>query len=112
MNRIRDIDLEGFKKAFDIFDKDGSGSISKEVMKFITKEIATVFKEMKIRLNEKEVEKIMDNFDANHDNSIQFDEFLLVISAYIPAYVDTWKSLSANLGCLRSFKLSIKMEMV
>lgn len=25
----------------------------------------------------------MENFDANHDDSIQFEEFLMVLSAYL-----------------------------
>lgn len=44
-------------------------------------EIATVFKEMKINLSKSELETIMENFDSNHDDSIEFDEFLVVISA-------------------------------
>ena len=44
MNSISQLDVENFKKAFEIFDKDGSGTISKE-------EIRTVFTEMKIKLN-------------------------------------------------------------
>ena len=41
----------------------------------------SVFSELKIRLSQDKLEKIMDNFDANHDDSIQFEEFLLVLSA-------------------------------
>lgn len=47
----------------------------------LIQEISTVFKELNIRLSGDEVEKIMDNFDANHDDSIQFEEFLLVLQA-------------------------------
>ena len=31
MSKFGEIDLEGVKQAFDLFDQDGSGSISKEV---------------------------------------------------------------------------------
>ena len=42
---------------------------------------------MKINLNQTELETIMNNFDSNHDDSIQFDEFLVVLSAYIDYFM-------------------------
>lgn len=74
MNALSELDIQNFKKAFELFDKDGSGSISKEEIRFF-------FTEMQIKLNEHEINKIMDDFDANHDDCIQFDEFILVVSA-------------------------------
>ena len=64
----------------------------------------SVFSELKIRLSQDKLEKIMDNFDANHDDSIQFDEFILVLSAYLLSHLDIWRNPNAKPGCLRCSK--------
>jgi Ca2+-binding EF-hand superfamily protein len=45
------------------------------------KEISEVFKQLNINLKKNELNKIMLNFDASGDGSIQFDEFLEVVAA-------------------------------
>lgn len=67
---------------------------------------------MKIRLTPDEIKKIMDNFDSNHDDSIQFDEFLLVLSAYNPWYLVIWRTPNAKNGSLRFSKFLMKTATV
>lgn len=40
----------------------------------------------------------MDNFDANHDDSIQFEEFMVVLSAYLIPHKDILTNLNASSG--------------
>ena len=54
--------------AFKFFDLDGNGVITRD-------EINTVFTKGNINLNDKLCEAIIAEIDANHDNSISFDEF-------------------------------------
>ena len=73
MNDFMDEDERTFKKAFDLFDKDGDGSIDR-------KEITTVFKELNLKLSEGEIDRIMSHFDEDGDRRISFDEFIIVVS--------------------------------
>ena len=47
----------------------------------------------------------MDDFDVNHDDSIEFEEFMLVISAYSIIYSVILFNPSVRNGSSKSFKL-------
>ena len=67
---------------------------------------------MKINLSQSELETIMNNFGSNHDDSIQFDEFLVVLSAYILLYLGILMNLSASSGFSKFSKSWIRIVMV
>ncbi len=73
MLKLNEEDIENFKKAFDLFDKDGNGNINKQVHSILLQEIETVFKELNIKLSVSEVDRIIKIFDENGDNCIQFN---------------------------------------
>lgn len=61
--------VEEYKHAFDLFDKDGNGTISKEEL---SKCISEVFGEDESI----SVETILDALDANKDSQVDLDEFI------------------------------------
>jgi hypothetical protein len=62
-------EIDEFKKAFSLFDKDGDGSISKE-------ELACVMRSLNEKTTDKELQNMMDSVDVNRDGQIDFPEFL------------------------------------
>ncbi|XP_069114967.1 calmodulin-like [Argopecten irradians] len=61
--------LAEYREAFDMFDKDGSGSITIE-------EMVTVMKELGQSADEEELKAELTAMDTNKDGTIEFDEFL------------------------------------
>jgi len=57
------------KKAFSIYDKDGDGTVT-------TKELGTVMRSLGQNPTEAELKEIIDEFDADGNGYIDFEEFL------------------------------------
>ena len=64
--------IEQFKEAFRLFDKDGSGSIDME-------ELGVVMKSLGQDLSEEEVVHMMEDADLNGDGLMDFEEFLVMM---------------------------------
>lgn len=63
------VDLKSLKKAFDLYDKDKSGSLTFD-------EISTLCKEsFGYNIPSNEISKIFKEIDSNKDDKISFDEF-------------------------------------
>ena len=75
---ICDPDLE-LKKAFDVFDKDNSGSISRSELKDLMKSLGQ-------KLTESEVDQIMNTVDENNDGEISFEEFKKMMVSVIDIF--------------------------
>jgi len=61
--------VEEFKEAFQIFDSDGSGSIT-------TKELATVMRSLGQVPTEEDVKQMIEDVDSDKSGTIDFKEFL------------------------------------
>ncbi|GAU11868.1 hypothetical protein TSUD_194910 [Trifolium subterraneum] len=64
---------EELKKVFSTFDKNGDGFITKQ-------ELKESLKNIRIFMNEKEIDDIVVKFDSNGDGLIDFEEFCLLTS--------------------------------
>lgn len=65
---------ETFKDTFDFYDSDHSGAIS-------SKELDTVFRKLGLdEIDHTTVQGLVDFFDRNHSNSLNFDEFLSMMA--------------------------------
>ncbi|CAF0786772.1 unnamed protein product [Brachionus calyciflorus] len=62
------------KEAFDIFDRDHSGSIS-------ARELKAVFKNLEISASDQDIKNAMKQMDINNDGEISFSEFSRVMEA-------------------------------
>ncbi|CCK71480.1 uncharacterized protein KNAG_0H00640 [Huiozyma naganishii CBS 8797] len=65
--------IQEFRDAFDLFDKDKSGSIS-------ASELTTVMKSLGLTPSEDEVRDLMNEIDQDGNNEIDFDEFLSLMA--------------------------------
>lgn len=70
-----------FKEAFEEFDKDGSGTIS-------TKELLPVLRSIGQNPTEDEILNLVIEYDVNGDGTIDFDEFLEMMSKHTRETVD------------------------
>lgn len=61
--------IEELKNAFSMFDKDGSGTISRNEMEM-------VFTSLKIDIKKQEIQDVIDNMDVDGDGEISFEEFI------------------------------------
>lgn len=52
----------------------------------------------------------MEDFDVNQDNSIQFDELVMVLVSYFVTNPVTWKNPNARPGCSKCFRSSTRTE--
>jgi len=66
-----------FKEAFSLFDKDNDGTIS-------SKELGTVMRSMGGNPTEQELQDMINDVDADGNGSIDFNEFLTMMSHKVP----------------------------
>ena len=65
--------IDEFKKAFNMFDIDGDGSIT-------AKELRTIFRSQGLNPTAEEVVEMVESVDKNNNGEIEFDEFLILMS--------------------------------
>ena len=61
--------LDEYKDAFDMFDKDKSGDIS-------AKELASLFRSLGHKMSDNEIKDMIDEIDTSGDGNISFEEFI------------------------------------
>ena len=69
INNLTEEQIAEFKEAFQIFDKDGDGSIT-------TKELGTVMRSLGQNPSDEEVRQMIEEVDENKSETIDFKEFL------------------------------------
>ena len=69
MEGLGKADWERFREHFNLFDKDGNGKIT-------VKELGIALRSIGYTPNEKELNAIIDDFDANGSGTIEFEEFV------------------------------------
>ncbi len=74
-NKKRLLSKENLKKAFQLFDKDGSGYVSPEEVKAILG--------MGKKFSEKVWEQIVEQVDKNKDGQISFEEFEQMMNKFL-----------------------------
>ena len=67
--KFTDEQIAEYKQAFDLFDKDKSGSIS-------VKELGTVIRSLNINVTDEELKDLVGDVDTNQNGLIEFNEFL------------------------------------
>ena len=75
----RDPDEE-ILKAFQLFDADGSGSISIKNMRSIARELGE-------NLSDEELQAMIDEFDRDQDGEISQDEFMYIMKQVIKPFI-------------------------
>jgi calmodulin len=70
---LKEKDTEDFRTIFNIFDKDGGGSIEES-------EIRQVFQSLGQDPTEDEVKTMINSVDENNDGTVDFEEFLLLMA--------------------------------
>jgi len=70
---ITEKQIKEYKRLFNLFDKDGNGSIT-------TDELAAVFKELGKNITEKELKEMIKKVDCNDNGCIEFDEFIRMLN--------------------------------
>jgi len=70
---ISEKQLKEYKRLFNLFDKDGNGSIT-------TNELAAVLKEIGKNVTEKELKEMVRKVDCNENGCIEFDEFIKMLN--------------------------------
>lgn len=65
--------VEEYREAFDLFDKDGNGSID-------TKELGTVMKSLQMKPTDAELKDMINEVDADGNGTIDFTEFLTLMA--------------------------------
>ena len=73
MADLTDEQVAEFKEAFSLFDKDGDGKIT-------TKELGTVMRSLGQNPTEAELQDMINEVDQDKNGSIEFDEFLNLMS--------------------------------
>jgi calmodulin len=71
--KLTEAQLSGIKEAFALFDADGDGSIS-------VKELGKVIRSLGQNPTDTEIMNIISKADANRNGTIEFDEFVLMMS--------------------------------
>ncbi|KAF9950201.1 hypothetical protein BGZ70_001462 [Mortierella alpina] len=69
-------ELESFRESFNAFDKNGDGSINKSELRSLLRIVGEKYHAAAIANS-------MDQFDSNKDNTIDFDEFLILANKLI-----------------------------
>jgi len=73
MTELNEEQIQEFKEAFSLFDKDGDGKIT-------TKELGTVMRSLGQNPTEAELKEMIAEVDANKNGTIEFQEFLTMMS--------------------------------
>ena len=73
---LKEEQIEEFKKAFNLFDKDGDGSIS-------IKELGEVLHSLGQKSTKSELKNMLKEVDADGNGEIDFPEFLIMMSKHI-----------------------------
>ena len=71
--KLKGDEKEDLRKAFDVFDQDGNGSISQVELKIVLDKIG-------IEMSETELKRTMSEADTDGDGEISFTEFVDVVS--------------------------------
>jgi len=73
--------LQEFKEAFNLFDKDGDGTIS-------AKELVVVMRSIGIQPTEEEVQKMMDEIVPDNDGEIEYPGFVELLAKMLSETAD------------------------
>ena len=76
LKKIIEDDIENYKEAFLEYDKDGSGNIS-------IAELGTVMRTLGENPTEDELQDLINKFDEDGNNCIEFTEFLCMMAAKV-----------------------------
>ncbi|KAH3902974.1 calmodulin SCDLUD_000574 [Saccharomycodes ludwigii] len=90
-NNLTEEQIAEFREAFTLFDKDKNGSIS-------SSELATVMRSLGLSPSEAEVADLMNEIDINGNHTIEFGEFLALMSRQL-------KSNDSEQELLEAFKV-------
>lgn len=90
-NNLTEAQIQEFKEAFTLFDKDNNGTISKQ-------ELSTVMRSLGLSPSEQEVTDLMNEIDLNGNKSIEFSEFLTLMSRQL-------KQNDSEMELLEAFKV-------
>lgn len=90
-NNLTEEQIQEFKEAFTLFDKDNNGTISKQ-------ELSTVMRSLGLSPSEQEVTDLMNEIDLNGNKSIEFSEFLTLMSRQL-------KQNDSEMELLEAFKV-------
>lgn len=75
MDSLKKTGVRNLSDAFQLFDKENRGSLSREDFK-------DVFKNIKMRIEEGDIDKFIDNFWKDKKAGIDYQEFLRIFSRY------------------------------
>ena len=85
------------QEAFDLFDKDGDGTIS-------TDELSSLFRCFGARKNQEQLQEILKKYDEDGSGEIEFDEFVAMMAETIlepdvdPELTEAYKVFDRNEG--------------
>ena len=68
VTKLTDLQIKTFKESFDVFDKNGDGTIT-------TKEFVTVMKSLGQNPSKAQIQNMIHEFDKNRNGRIEFHEF-------------------------------------
>ena len=68
--------IDEIREAFDLFDKDGNGTISTDELKFL-------FKCFNIKKTKSEIKEIIKINDKDHSGELDFNEFVSIMNSII-----------------------------
>ncbi|BFZ07794.1 hypothetical protein BsWGS_10833 [Bradybaena similaris] len=74
--RMRDSQFKEIKDLFEMFDHDKSGAVTKD-------EILATFTSLRLPITEHHAQKLIEEFDKNDDNQLEFLEFVNLIKKYL-----------------------------
>ena len=91
METLTSFQIEEYKEAFDLFDKDGDGVID-------TQELDFVLRALGIRLNSTELQEMIAEVDEDGNGTIDFHEFLSMLTKKL-------KESDAMIDVINTFKI-------
>lgn len=83
---IDDDEMEELREAFQMFDHDGDGTMNKE-------ELGTVMRSLGQDVNHNNLDLLFDSVDTDKSGCICFDEFIMLMSKFLPAAGNTESEL-------------------